>query len=152
MALHSHWNREGYTVSKVIDGDTVHAVNAQGHHIKIRLLHIDAPEISQNFGKDSKEHLSNKILGHNIVVDETKPDHRYPDRTLGVIHLDGRNINLEMVQEGYAWHYAQFSHVIMYEEAEKHAREQHLGLWRTKNPTPPWEYRKEKMLERLQKP
>lgn len=150
MSLYLSLKQDGYKVTKITDGDTIHAVDKHGHTIKLRLLHIDAPEISQAFGKESKEHLSRKIMGYYITIEETKPDKRYPDRTLGVVYLGGRNINLEMLQDGYAWHYSQFSHVVMYEEAEKKARKWQRGLWKEKNPLEPWEYRKQKMLDRLQ--
>lgn len=151
LSIYSTFNHEGYKVSKITDGDTIHAVDKHGTTLKIRLLHIDAPETTQAFGKEAKEHLGDKIMGCQITLEEIKPDKRYPDRTLGVIYFNGRNINLEMVADGYAWHYAQFSPIVTYEDAEKQARKQRLGLWQGKTPLEPWEYRKKKMLERLQK-
>ena len=44
------------TVVKVVDGDTIHLQNKSGHY-KLRLTEIDAPEINQPYGLDSKEYL-----------------------------------------------------------------------------------------------
>lgn len=151
MAFFTHLPKDHYHVTKIVDGDTVHMKDTTGKDLKVRLLHIDAPETSQEYGKDSKEALNHKLLDAVVTLDETKPDPRYPERILAVIYLDGRNINLEMLHDGWAWHYAQFSHVVQYEKAEKQAKSLKLGLWQGKKPIPPWEYRKQKMLERLQK-
>ncbi|KAF0221143.1 MAG: hypothetical protein FD174_641 [Geobacteraceae bacterium] len=66
-------------------------------------------------------------------------------RLVSVISLDGRDINLEMVQEGWAWAYRQYlqrPYASEYIGAEEKARKQKLGLWKQANPEPPWEFRK----------
>ena len=50
-----------------------------------------------------------------------------------------------MVQEGWAWHYVQYSKDALLAKAEKEAREAKRGLWAGPNPIPPWEYRKGKV-------
>ena len=42
---------------KVVDGDTIRA-EAKGQEIKIRLVEIDAPEMDQPFGLQSKNFLN----------------------------------------------------------------------------------------------
>jgi endonuclease YncB( thermonuclease family) len=64
-------------------------------------------------------------------------------RIVGDVHLGDRNINLEMVRDGWAWwyrHYAPKSKAL--EQAEADARKEQRGLWHDKRPEPPWEYRK----------
>ena len=59
--------------------------------------------------------------------------------------LNNRNINREMVSEGWAWAYRQYldrPHASEYIEAEEKARGKRLGLWAQTNPQPPWEFRK----------
>ena len=59
-----------------------------------------------------------------------------------MIVLDGRTINLEMVQEGWAWHYKHFDNSPEFAEAERKARTAKLGLWAdTQEPVAPWDFR-----------
>ena len=95
-----------YKVIRVVDGDTV---KAEGYdiEIKVRLLGIDAPETSkskrdpgQSYSQQAKKHLAGLIL--NKVV-EIKGYGLGPyNRILGVIYLNDKNINLEMVRAGLA--------------------------------------------------
>ncbi len=126
-------------VIRVIDGDTIVVLDQDQRRHKIRLAEIDTPEKSQAFGNQAKKALSEKIFGKNVVVAYTDYD-RY-DRILGKIRYDGRLINHEMVEEGWAWHYRKYSDDEELAGAEDNARKSLLGLWNGKNPIPPWEYR-----------
>jgi endonuclease YncB( thermonuclease family) len=128
-------------VVKVTDGDTVHVLLDRETH-KIRLLHIDAPESKQAFGTKAKQALSERVFGKEVKVVWKSRD-RYK-RILGDIYLGDRWINLEMVQDGMAWHYKQFSKDEKMAQAEDEARKAKKGLWADPNPIPPWEFRKKK--------
>ena len=131
-------------VIRVADGDTI-TVLVDSTQYRIRLEHIDAPESHQDYGTKAKQALADKIFGKEVTVKWTGRD-RYK-RILGVVHLGGRNVNLELVREGWAWHYLQFSKDQEFAKAEKEAREKKLGLWAGANPIPPWEFRKGKRPE-----
>jgi micrococcal nuclease len=126
-------------VVSVHDGDTVTILVPTNQQVKIRLAEIDAPEKGQAFGNKSKLALSDKVAGKTVMIQVVDKD-RY-GRSVGNIHLGDRWINLEMVQEGWAWMYRQYSKSVVMESAEKQARTEGLGLWADKNPIPPWEYR-----------
>lgn len=119
------------------DGDTI-TVLQDKRQIKVRLFGIDAPELEQPYGKKSKQFLANLIAGEVVEVEENGKD-RYK-RTLGIIYYKGQDINAQMVLNGYAWAYVKYSRI--YVDQEKTARENKLGLWRDKEPIPPWEWRK----------
>ena len=51
---------------RVVDGDTIRA-EAKGKEIKIRLVEIDAPEMNQPFGAQSKNFL-NRLLNEKDVT------------------------------------------------------------------------------------
>jgi len=136
-------------VVSIADGDTVTVLDAEKVQHKIRLQGIDAPEKAQAFGTKSKEHLSEKI-GEKEVVVKWKEKDRY-GRVLGEIYLGDRHINLEMVQDGMAWHYKRYSKSKELAGAEETARKAKKGLWADKEPVPPWEFRK-KEREKGQKP
>ncbi|CTU22603.1 thermonuclease family protein [Escherichia coli] len=52
-------------VVKIIDGDTITALDNQNTSVKIRLYGIDAPESKQAFGQKSKQALSSAIAAQN---------------------------------------------------------------------------------------
>ena len=124
-------------VIKISDGDTI-AILQGKQQIKVRLFGIDAPELKQPYGKKSKQFLANLIAGQMVEVEENGKD-RYK-RTIGTVYLGGTDINAQMVENGYAWAYRKFSK--KYTPQESKAKKQGLGLWRDKEPIPPWEWRK----------
>ena len=124
-------------VVSIHDGDTI-TILQNKRQIKVRLFGIDAPELKQPYGKKSKQFLANLIAGEVVEVEENGKD-RYK-RTIGTFYLNGKDINAQMVENGYAWAYRKFSK--KYTAQESKARKQGLGLWRDKEPISPWEWRK----------
>ena len=133
---------EGKVVG-VHDGDTITLLTGNEIQHRIRLSEIDAPETSQAFGTQAKKQLSKKIFGKMVGVEYQGKD-RY-GRIIGKIYLGKigkRWINKEMVVEGFAWHYKQYSTDMKLAQAESIARVNRRGLWADNNPTPPWEFRR----------
>ena len=126
----------------ITDGDTITVLDTYQTQYKIRLAEIDTPEKKQAFGSKCKQILSDKIFGKQVEVGWNTED-RYK-RIIGFVSLGDRNINREMVAEGYAWHYKQYSKSKELDAVEEEARRNKLGLWADKNPIAPWEYRKKK--------
>ena len=82
--------------------------------------------------------LSNGVKVDIIYIDRYKG-------MVGIIYLDKRDINLEMVRGGWAWAYREYldrPYASAYLNAEKEARGKRSGLWIQANPQPPWEFRK----------
>jgi endonuclease YncB( thermonuclease family) len=144
-------------VEKVADGDTLNVVTAEDTKLKVRLYGIDAPEIQhvnkrtgivtkpgQPYGEEAYRVLEKKVLGKKVRVQIMDID-RY-SRMVAVLYLGDRDINRELVQEGYAWAYKEYlkgPYASEYIDAENEARSKHLGLWQQANPLPPWEFRKQ---------
>ena len=126
----------------VSDGDTITVLAAGNKQFKIRLLAIDTPEGSQAYGDKAKQALSKKVFGQFVQVHWEKQD-QYK-RVLGNIIIGKRWINLEMVAEGWAWHYKQYDKDKRFAEAETKAKAARRGLWADRNPVAPWDWRKEK--------
>ena len=129
----------------ITDGDTITVLDANKTEHKVRLMGIDAPEKSQDFGSASKQALSNYIYQREVTVDYKKID-KYK-RIVGKVILDGQDICLQMIREGMAWHYVEFEKEQsktdreLYREAEAKAREVNLGLWVEKQAVSPWIFR-----------
>ena len=130
-------------VVKIIDGDTITALDEQNTSFKIRLYGIDAPESKQAFGQKAKQALSSAISSQNITVVDHGPD--IYGRMLGTIWLDGYDINASMVDSGYAWVYRFDGNAIVptYLKFEASAQKAVKGLWVDPNPVAPWEWRQQ---------
>jgi len=127
-------------VISIADGDTITILDSSKTQHKIRLEHIDTPERKQAFGAKAKQYLSSMIFGKNVKV-EIKEKDRY-GRYIGTVFLEKKNINLEMVKAGLAWHYKKYSKDKTFAAAEALARKKKAGLWSEKKPIPPWEFRR----------
>lgn len=129
----------------VHDGDTATVLDAEKRQYKFRFNGIDAPELKMDFGQKSKQNLSDMIFGKEVTVIFSKVD-KY-GRYVGNIFIDGKDVNLEQIKVGLAWHYKKYAGEqtekdrLAYSDAETKAKEAKLGLWAQLNPTPPWEYR-----------
>jgi endonuclease YncB( thermonuclease family) len=138
---------EGKVVS-VHDGDTITLLDATQRQHKIRLAGIDAPELSQAFGRVSRQHLADQVAGRTVVIEWSKRD-KY-QRLVGKVLLNGRDINITLIEAGLAWHYKKYATEQSpedrqrYARAEEQARASRLGLWQDSHAVPPWDYRKAK--------
>ena len=126
---------------RVIDGDTIRA-EAKGKEIKIRLVEIDAPEMNQPFGAQSKNFL-NKLLYKKNVTLISQGEDRY-GRILGEIYVDGESANTSMIRSGFAWVYDRYVEDLSLYEYQDQAKAKNLGLWRGDDPIAPWVWRKQK--------
>ncbi len=126
----------------VSDGDTITVLAAGNKQFKIRLLAIDTPESGQAYGDKAKQALSKKVFGQFVQVHWEKQD--MYKRVLGNITIGKRWINLEMVAEGWAWHYKQYDKDKRFADAEVKAKATRKGLWAGPDPVAPWDWRREK--------
>lgn len=128
-------------VVKISDGDTFIGLNSDTLQIKFRLLGIDAPEKKQAFSNKSKNHLSSLIYGKTIMVSVQKQDKW--GRYLAYAYTpDMKDVSLEMIKAGMAWHFVRYSNSEEYQEAENLARKNKIGLWSDSNPIEPWDFRR----------
>jgi endonuclease YncB( thermonuclease family) len=127
----------------VADGDSITVLAPGNQQVKIRLHGIDCPESGQAFGKQAKQFTSNQCFGKTITYRMMDID-RY-GRTVATVYLDdGRELNLEIIKAGYAWHYRRYLDRQDYAEAEAQARVEKLGLWSDPHAKPPWEWRRDR--------
>jgi len=126
-----------FKVVRIYDGDTLKAI---GHdiEIKVRLVGIDAPETAksknnpgQPFSQKAKKYFTNLVLNKivNIKGYGTGPY----NRILGVVYVNGENVNLEMIKSGFAEVYqgkppTGFD-ITPYRKAESEAQKAKRGMW-----------------------
>jgi micrococcal nuclease len=125
-----------FKVIKVYDGNIIKAKGSD-IEIKVRLAGIDTPETprksrpGQPYGYEAKNQLARLILDKEVEIKGYGLDRL--NRILGVIYLEGKNINLEMVRAGLAEVYRggrpRGLDLDPYWLAEKEAREALRGVW-----------------------
>ncbi len=137
-------------VLNVPDGDAIELLAANGKKFRIRLNGIDAPEMNQPFGSQSREALS-LIVAEKTVRVVTQGEDRIgqvigdvffrsdtSDKDEPEVHL-----NDHLVAKGLAWHFVRFApDNSKLANSEKQARESKLGLWAGSDPVSPWDWRR----------
>ena len=128
-----------YQVLRVVDGDTI-AVNYQGKAEKVRLLCVNTPEsvhpdAKQNIpmGKVASDYAKARLSSKSVDLEfEGKLRGNY-GRLLAYVFIDGRNFNLELVQQGLSPYYTKYGLSEKYDqefrEAERYARDHKLNIW-----------------------
>lgn len=125
-------------VIKVYDGDTMTLQNGEDK-LRVRFFGIDAPELKQEYGKESREHLLKMCpLGSKAELSIKETD-KY-NRLVAIINCNGYNLNKEQVAKGYAWAYTDYS--FAYYTNQFNAKMKKLGLWEQDNPIEPKEWRR----------
>jgi micrococcal nuclease len=124
----------------VMDGDTV-MVLRDGKKIKVRLSNIDAPESDQEFGKESRQSLADKVLKKQVHVNSKAVD--VYGRMIAEISVDGRSVNEAQVQDGMAWENSHFHGDKHYLKLGNDAKQARRGLWaKSVKPISPEQWRK----------
>ena len=139
------WAGAGKVVS-VHDGDTLTILLESKEQVKVRLWGIDAPELSQDYGRVARGALEKLAAGQQVEFSQDSKD-RY-GRTVSKVALpDGKDAGAEMLRQGLAWWYKSYAKKAEdYAQLEQEAREAKKGLWRDvgtkKEPVAPWIWRK----------
>lgn len=133
-------------VTHVTDGDTlwVQPSNRNRDGIparKIRIEGIDAPEICQQYGLESKQALQQLILLQNVTVITRRIDDY--GRDVAKITFETRDVGTWMVFQGHAWSYHYRHSAGPYAKPEREAQSAKRGLFATSSPTEPRIFRRE---------
>ena len=137
-------------VIAVIDGDTLllkplDSYPAQPRAYKLRLADIDAPEKDQPYGEEAKRELAKLVLHQHIRVVTVATDHY--GRRIGWVNLERAfyaemNVNVELVERGWAWALTRHRRHPQLVAAQQEAQHSRRGLWAAEQPIPPWIWRK----------
>jgi micrococcal nuclease len=96
------------TCVKVHDGDTITVRwDRRNFDFPVRFADIQAPELSEEGGKESQSWLEGKLLGEEVdlLIDKKKRVEKW-GRLLAIVQLQGMNISDEMVFAGMAKRWA----------------------------------------------
>ena len=129
---------EAYSVSRVIDGDTVELKTASGL-VKVRLIGVDTPETVhpqkpvEYYGREASLFLKNLLRGESVHVVYGQERVDQYGRTLAYLYRvpDGLFVNLEIIRQGYGHAYLRFPfrHMDLFNSYQQRARQAGKGLW-----------------------
>jgi micrococcal nuclease len=125
-------------VERVADGDTVTVITPNQTKLRIRMFGIDAPETpkgtkfpGQPFGTEAEAYLKQLVEGKRVRVEIYGVD-RYK-RLLSTIFIDGKDINVAMIEAGLAEVYqgpeSGNPYKPQYQATEEAARSARKGMW-----------------------
>lgn len=126
-------------VTAVRAGDAITVVdnNSQQHHIK--LSGVVAPALTVDAGRQAQNSVSKLIFEKRVRVVPQAMD--VNNVVFAKVLLDGRNVGLELISAGLAWHNKnseiESGDRRIYEDAEVLARTRKLGVWSTYDPPTP---------------
>jgi endonuclease YncB( thermonuclease family) len=128
-------------VTHVSDGDTVWVQPLQGGEVqKIRLLGLDAPEVCQAWGPQSREALHGALQGQWVEVQGRH--HDTYGRLLANISRQGHDVGAWMVAQGHAWSSSYQDRAGPYDALQIQAQSRRLGLFANGPAVPPRAFRK----------
>ena len=134
------WPATSGLVTAVYDGDTIKVKFADGHSCKVRLIGVDAPELSAlNLSKRFKAFMSKRFAFSNLYRREVKLafDRELKDsygRILAYVWTEEVGLfNLYIIREGFASALLYFpfreDYRQQFQAAEKAARRDKKGIW-----------------------
>ena len=142
LALPLHAATFHGVVTHVTDGDSLWVRPVFGGAPReLRLRDIDAPEICQAFGEQSRNALAVRVLHRQVSVRSRARDNY--QRALAEVSLGGEDLAAWMVGRGYAWSYRYRGKGGPYQAQEEQARSARLGLWASGRPVEPRLFRKQ---------
>jgi micrococcal nuclease len=132
--------RQTAQVVNVIDGDTIHVRLDNGETYRLRYIGMDTPERDEYFYHQSTAVNKGMVAGKTVtLVKDVSETDRF-GRLLRYVLVDNLFVNYELVAQGYAHSVTYPPDVAcqsLFQEAERIARENNLGLWAERgNPTP----------------
>lgn len=128
------------TVTRVSDGDTLWVrPSGGGRYVKVRVLGIDAPEICQPWGVESRRALELLALGKVVRLDgRVRDDH---GRRLARLLRGDDDLGARMVRDGHAWSYRWRRDPGPYRAEEQAAQAARRGLFADPRALRPREFR-----------
>jgi micrococcal nuclease len=114
----------GIPVIGVIDGDTL----VLEGKVRLRLRHLDAPELEYCGGEEAKKELEKLVTGKSVIIEEKILDTQ--GRAMALVYVDDVLVNEEMLHSGWVrYHFDKTSLTEELKEAADKAKGEGLGIF-----------------------
>ena len=135
-------------VSRVIDGDT-YDLFYNGKNHRVRIAHVDAPELKQHYGQTSALQVKQLLNWHLVTFDSLGKD--LYGRLVGNLWVNGQRLDSIMVRNGWAWYNASYGKDVVLDKCMQLAISEFKGLWicGADKVCPPWLFRSYNYQNRL---
>lgn len=140
------------TMTWVKDGDTVDLSNG----VICRLSGTDAPEIAkpqnnqpaQPYAAEARKALEQMVKNKELTIRIVEPPSgKKYGRASCIIEVEGKDVNIGLLQQGLAWFWASYVkdsfRYQAYQAAEAKAKKDKTGLWSDPNPVFPNTYQRQ---------
>lgn len=125
-------------------GDTLTLLDAQQREHRIRLAYIETPAIAQPFGDEAQTALATLVLNRGVKL-QMLAKSADGGQQAEVISASGKNVNLELLNRGLAWHdyFDRQSAAARerYQAALLEAQRERRGMWSLDRLEPPRDFR-----------
>jgi len=129
-----------YTVTRVIDGDTIVVSSWRGEQ-KVRLLGVDTPETkdpsqpAQCYGKEATDYTTQLLLNQTVELrrDWSQSNKDKYNRLLRYVLLNDENVSYNIIVKGFGKEYTYdqpYMTQAVFKEAEHNAKRYKIGLWK----------------------
>jgi micrococcal nuclease len=133
---------EAGRVVRVLDGDTYEVLTV-GQPVRVRLLGVDAPELSQPFGREAADSVTRLLYGQQVWL--TRKGIDLYGRTLASLRVvtparpGGMALDSVLVVRGWAWAFDPTHALAARAGQQMAAQRAGRGLWKcgTEAPVPP---------------
>lgn len=135
-------------ITNVVDADSLE-FRVGWHRYHARLVGVDGPEYIQHYGVEAFTRLCALAYSSRDVQVERVGFDKF-NRMLVRVTVGGRDLALELLESGCAWHSPAYStksipqHAERYAQATSRARAARRGLWAYENPVHPAQFRAER--------
>lgn len=131
-------NGESWTVSRVLNGQTLVVRSANGQAERVRLLGIAAPWREQEpWGDLARQRLEQLVTNQSVILEYDLEQKDRFDRLQAYVWQGNTLINAELVKTGYVvtdFFLPNVKYENQLKMLESEARILEMGLWRSENP------------------
>lgn len=132
-------DREKVVLIRTIDGDTANFKTDTYGNVNIRFSGVNTPEVhhptkgKEPYGDEAAAFTAEKLETAKIIeVEWDKTQEASHNRPIGIIFVDGINLNLEIVKEGYGdlqYLKPTMPYYEAYKQALEEAKAEHKNRW-----------------------
>lgn len=129
-----------YRVAKVYTGDILDVTDEKGREYRVHIHGIRAPKMDEMFGNESRQNLSNLILGKTVIIRSRNADAE--GNFVAEVMIGATNTGIAQTQSGLVWletaeltEQSELSRR-QYLNAELSAKTQRYGIWSVGTQTP----------------